>query len=175
MSEHGYPIFVDGQKIAEATQLSYSINAPVEYKGSGLPGTPTVVEQDPPEYLIEAELPVEAYAPIDHESRVEVAFPPSDHGGSGWRVVEVWEIHQFEITNGSFELATWQGEVHDGVDYLGFDTDRVVDDQKLVEAKPGIALRIDTKHDSDQTEAILDASEPDDENTDGFSADVHNI
>jgi len=172
-TQHSYPIFVDGQKIAEATQLSYEIKEPVRYAGTGKPG-PTVVEQDPPEYTIEATLPGDdIYAPIDMESHVEVAIPPTVHGGTGWRVLEVWEIHQYEIRNGEFDLAAWQGTVVDDVDYLGFDTDAIVDGTKRVEPEPGIALRIDTKHESGQSDAIVEDSDSEDESD--FEADVHDI
>lgn len=175
-TQHSYPIFVDGQKIAEATQLSYEIKEPVRYAGTGKPGL-TVVEQDPPEYTIEATLPSDnIYVPISMESHVEVAIPPTVHGGTGWRVIEVWEIHQYEIRNGEFDLAAWQGTVVDDVDYLGFDTDAIVDDTKRVEPEPGIDLRIDTKHDSDDADTVLDDSNEEGKGEDGgFTADVHDI
>lgn len=168
-----YPVFVDGAKIGEATRLSYTAKPPVEYKGTGLPGR-TIVEQDPPEYLIEAEFPAEEiYTSIETDSHVEVAIPPTEHDGTGWRVLEVWMIHQFEITANEFSLAAYEGEIVDDVEYLGFDTDRVVEGEKLVEPKPGISLRIDTKHNSDEAGTVLNDSEV--ESDDGFSADMHDI
>jgi len=174
MTSNSYPIFVDGAKFAEATALSYSVETPVHHTGIGKPGMPDVVEQDPPEYFIEAELPTsDIYAPIDTQSHVEFAIPPTDHDGSGWKVIEVWEIHQFEITGGSFELAAWQGKEVTGVDYLGFDTDAIVDGTKRVEPEPGIDLRIDTKHESDDAGTVLGEAEDEDESD--FEADVHDI
>lgn len=172
-STSSYPIFIDGRKFAEATRLSYTIKEPVEYKGLDHPGH-TIVERDPPEFEVEADLPHdEMYMPIDHESHVEFAIPPSDHGGSGWRVLEVSQIHQYEITNGYFELAAWQGQITDDVDYLGFDTDAIVDGTKRVEPEPGIDLRIDTKHESDDAGTVTIDS--DDEGEPDFEADVHDI
>jgi hypothetical protein len=175
-STNSYPIFVDGQKIGEATSVSYTIKKPVEYKGIDHPGH-TVVERDPPEFEVKADLPVDdLYAPIDHESHVEFAIPPSDHDESGWRVLEVWEIHQYEIMNGYIELAAWQGEITDEVDYLGFDTDAIVEGEKRVEPEPGIDLRIDTKHESDEANTVLDDSDDKGKSEDGgFEADVHDI
>lgn len=167
-----HPIFVDGQKICEATRLSYSTEEPVEFHGSGLPGTPNVVERDPPTYTIEATLPTDdIYAPIDQNSRVEIGIPPSDHAGEGWKVVEVWHIKQFEITGSEFSLTAYQGRETVGVDYLGFDIDEVVDGSKLVEPQPGVDLRIDTKHEpTDEKSVVVESDEDSD-----FEADVHDI
>lgn len=146
------PVFVDGQKVCEATGASYSVHSPVEYRGSGVPGTPTVVEQDPPEYTIEIDLPGETYLPIDHESRVEVAIPPSAHGDVGWHVIEVWEINQFEQHEHEASLSAWQGHIHTDVEYLG-------DDTKVATEERGL-----TSEDEQAVESDAD-----------FEADVHDI
>jgi len=162
-----FPIFVDGQKICESTNLSWSIKSPVRFAGSGQPG-PTVAEHDPPEYTIEAELPSsDIYAPISYDSHVEVGMPPITHAASGWRVIEVWEINQYEITAGEFSLSAYQGRVVDGVNTLGSDTDRAVGGEKQIETSPGATMRIENEAES--SDSVSDTDDTD------ISATVHDI
>lgn len=124
------PIYVDGSKVCEAPNVSYTVEQNVTHSGVGNPNRPSIVDRDPPEYDIEIETPGAVYFPIDHESRVEIAIPPSVHGGTSWRVLEVWEINAFEQTEDMVSLSAWEGDIHTGVDYLGFDTDETVNDTR---------------------------------------------
>lgn len=127
MTTHNIPIFIDGERVCEATKASYTVKSPVQYSNVGLPG-PTVVEHDPPEYTAEFDIVSETGLSIGPDSRVEIAFPPGTHDQTKWRVLELWEISEIEMVDGTVELSAWDGHIHTGVSYLGDDTMVATDD-----------------------------------------------
>lgn len=127
------PVFVDGAKVCEADEASYTVESPVAFHGSGLPGSNTVAEQNPPEYTVTLELSDRTRLWVDHTSRVEVAFPPDTHDGQKWHVIEVWEINEFEQNGRSVTLHGWDGAVHRAVSHLGDDLSNVETEQGSIE------------------------------------------
>lgn len=158
------PVFVDGQHICEATSASYSVERETRHVGAGHPGRVGRVEADPPMYEASFELPAETRLSIDHESRVEVAFPPDLHGGTGWRVLEVWEIYEYEQTVDRVEIGAYNGDIHTGVEYLGDDTKVATEKRGLIES-PDSGIAID----------ITNADDESPDSDEDFEVDVHDI
>jgi len=154
------PVFVDGQRMCEAGNVSYTVENDVQYHGSGLPGTPSRIESGPPKFEIELELLSEIRLQIDHNSRVEVAIPPDVHGGTAWRVVEVWEVYMFEqMASGEVTIAAYQGDIHTGVNYLGDDTKVAKEKRGLVEPEDNLSIDIsDADEESPETDSDFTAN-----------------
>lgn len=139
------PVFIDGERVCEATGVTVSTDNNID-QVSDPRNTDFQAYTTEPEITLSIDVPDTVYVPVDCDSRVEIAVKPTEHDASGWKVIEVWEINEVSVTDGHADLSAYKYDIQDGVTYLGFDTQEVVEnddgDEELRDVSREITLKI---------------------------------